>query len=293
MLAPGVNLRSVGTIRDAMKWPKRDNRKDPNKIDCINYNLLSPFTIQKMVKAIEILERLKAVSGETSEEYIYQNAAITLTSLRRGIQMYDIGIDKFLGNSVITRLQNHDFTDEESLREKLKPSSDIGKGEWLDLAGLIAPKAEIDKLLCDIECGKITELAMIQNQLKSLHESYYDIEWNWSSDLLSWRLQKPTDEITSSDILKIIEQWKKSVVDLDNMLYDDAKKEFQLSAMTGFGIDGDKETILKDFSMVRGTFESNNLVQQIQEHIKQKTKLGDQMIEKIKAIADAKKKTFA
>ena len=35
-LAPAVNLRSIGTIRDAMKWPKRDKRKDKNKIDCIN-----------------------------------------------------------------------------------------------------------------------------------------------------------------------------------------------------------------------------------------------------------------
>ena len=28
-LVPGANLRTVGTIRDAQKWPKRDNRKDP------------------------------------------------------------------------------------------------------------------------------------------------------------------------------------------------------------------------------------------------------------------------
>ena len=41
-LAPGVNLRSVGTIRDAQKWPKRDLRKDPVRLDQINYNLLSP-----------------------------------------------------------------------------------------------------------------------------------------------------------------------------------------------------------------------------------------------------------
>ena len=41
-LVPGVNLRSVGTIRDAQKWPKRDQRKDPNRLDQINYNLLSP-----------------------------------------------------------------------------------------------------------------------------------------------------------------------------------------------------------------------------------------------------------
>ncbi len=103
-LAPAVNLRSVGTIRDAMKWPNRDKRTDPDKIDLINFNLLSPFTIQKMVKAIYILENLKSVSGSTSEEFIYHNTSITQNSLDRGIQLYNMGIDKFLGNSLITRL---------------------------------------------------------------------------------------------------------------------------------------------------------------------------------------------
>ena len=55
-LVPGVNLRSVGTIRDAQKWPKRDQRKDPNRLDQINYNLLSPYTIQKMMTGRQIFE---------------------------------------------------------------------------------------------------------------------------------------------------------------------------------------------------------------------------------------------
>ena len=41
-LAPAVNLRSVGTIRDAQKWPKRDKRYKEGKLDQINFNLLSP-----------------------------------------------------------------------------------------------------------------------------------------------------------------------------------------------------------------------------------------------------------
>lgn len=283
-LSPAVNLRSIGTIRDAMKWPKRDNRKDSDKIDCINYNLLSPFTIQKMVKAIDILEKLKAVSGETSQEYVYHNTSITYNSLRRGIQLYDIGIDKFLGNSVITRLLNLDLSNEQEMRDHLMPSSAVGQGEWLDLAGLIAPKSEIDNILSDIEANQLSDLHEIQNRLKALHDNYYDIEWNWSADLLQWRLQKPISNMTVDDILGVIEQWKKSVIGLDKMLYEDAKKEFTLSAMTGFGIDGGKETILADFAMVRGTFENNSLVQQILSHIEIKTALGDQMIDKLKSL---------
>ena len=62
-IVPGVNLKSVGTIRDVKKWPERDKRKDPHRLDYINFNHLSPYTVQKMFAGIEILERLK---GQTT-----------------------------------------------------------------------------------------------------------------------------------------------------------------------------------------------------------------------------------
>lgn len=282
-LAPAVNLKSVGTIRDAMKWPKRDKRTDSNKIDSINFNLLSPFTIQKMVNAIEILNTLKKVSGEASNEYIYQNTSISDNSLRRAIKLYNMGIDKFLGNSIITHINGKEFKTVEELRKHLKPSSDIGKGEWIDLAGLIAPKSEIEKMLSDIENNRLNNLYDIENFLKKLHQSYYDIEWNWSAGLLENRLKKSIDQITTADLVKLVERWRESVIDLDKMLYEDAKKEFQLSAMTGFGSDGDTKTKMADFEMVRGKFETNSFVSEILSHIEKKTQLGERAIAQIKA----------
>jgi hypothetical protein len=54
--------------------------------------------------------------------------------------------------------------------------------------------------------------------------------------------------------------------------------------MTGFGIDGGPEVKKRDFEQVRGEFESNIVVAAIQEHIKQKTSLGDELIERMKRI---------
>lgn len=281
-LAPAVNLRSVGTIRDAMKWPKRDKRKDPSKLDCINFNLLSPFTIQKMVKAISILENLKEVSGATCDEYVFNNTSIAGNALERGISLYDMGIDKFLGNSVITRLYKSDLHNEQELRDRLTPDSDKGKGDWVDLSGLIAPKNEVKKILEEIEEGKISDTGEIQKRFEILHNSYYEYEWNWASELLEWRLKKSIQEMTAKDILTIVKQWKKSVIELDQMLYSDAKKEFKLNAMTGFGNDGDSETRLADFEMVRGSFEKNSLVMEIMSHIERKSRLGDRMVEELK-----------
>jgi hypothetical protein len=82
----------------------------------------------------------------------------------------------------------------------------------------------------------------------------------------------------------MVEKWKKSVIDLDKMLYEDARKEFNLSSMTGFGIDGGEEIKKLDFEQVRGDFNSNSVVAAIQEHIKQKSALGDELIERMSKI---------
>ena len=61
------------------------NRTDPDRLDMINYNLLSPYTIQKMLKAVDILKNLQALVGETSEIYYYQNTRIKGSSLRNAL----------------------------------------------------------------------------------------------------------------------------------------------------------------------------------------------------------------
>ena len=280
-LVPGVNLRSVGTIRDAQKWPKRDKRKDPNRLDQINYNLLSPYTIQKMMKGRQILKDLRRVSGETSETYAYQSAKIKNSSLNKGIKLYETAIHKFLGNSIIKRLEETKFQSDEEIRARLKPDTKIGYGEWVDVSGLIAPKSEIEKLMADIETGVLTDVDGIHGRFVEMHRNYYTYEWTWAFDkMLSFYRLQP-ESITAKDIVNIVKQWQEAVVGLDKMVYADAKKEFSLSAMTGFGADGSREEQEQDFEQVRGVFESNPFVTAVLQHIDVKTALGNELIERI------------
>lgn len=280
-LVPGVNLRSVGTIRDAQKWPKRDKRKDDNKLDYINYNLLSPYTIQKMFKGREILSELKRVCGETSEIYYYQSARIRNSSLKNGIKFYEIAIHKFLGNSIIKRLEGIEFKNNEEIRQRLKPDTAVGSGEWVDVSGLIAPKSEIDHLLCGIESGEINRLKDINARFNTMHENYYTYEWTWAYDKIREFYGLNPEEITAGDVIEIVEKWKKAVIGLDEMVYADAKKEFSLSSMTGFGADGTRTEMKLDFESVRGDFESNPFVTAVVKHIETKSALGDELIKRI------------
>ena len=283
-LAPGVNLRSVGTIRDAQKWPKRDKRTDPNKLDFINYNLLSPYTVQKMFKGREILLNLRNASGELSDIYSFHSTKIRNSALRKGISFYEIAIHKFLGNSVIKRLEMIPFRNNEEIRARLKPDTPIGTGEWVDISGLIAPKSEVDALMADIESGTVNRLADINEVFGRMHQNYYTYEWTWAYEKLEEYYGVRPDQMTAADIIHIVEQWKEAVVGLDRMVYEDAKKEFSLASMTGFGADGTKQEKELDFEQVRGDFESNPFVTAVLKHIEVKTALGDELIERMRKV---------
>ena len=276
-LVPGANLRTVGTIRDAQKWPKRDNRKDPNKLDCINFNLLSPYTVQKMWKGREILNQLQALGGENTEVYGYKNCKIRNTSLVHGRELYTIGIQKFLGNSIISRLNGKVFATIEDVRAALRPDSQVGLGDWVDLAGLIAPRSEVTRMLNDIEEGQLS-LAQIQARLVEMHTNYYSYEWTWALDKLEQVWGCSVEEVSLDKIKQTINQWLDSVVKLDKLVYNDARKEFDLNSQTGFGVDGDRKQAEADFEEVRGSFESNSFVKAVLEHIEQKTELGNTIL---------------
>ncbi len=278
-LVPGVNLRSVGTIRDAQKWPRRDARKDPQKLDCINYNLLSPFTIQKMFKGLKTLDNLRYASGELTDVYSFHSTKITNNALTKGIWFYNTGIRKFLGNSLIKRLENLPAgASDAQMQALLAPDTEVGHGYWVDIAGLIAPKSEVERLLEDIEAGRVGSIDEINGRFRDMHSHYYSYEWTWAADMIKEYFGIDVAEMTREQAIDIVRQWKEAVVSLDEMVYDDAKKEFSLAAMTGFGADGTREEKEQDFEHVRGDFEGNPFVRAVLEHIEKKSALGDELI---------------
>lgn len=284
ILIPGINLRSVGTVRDAQKWVKRDKRHANHKTDIINFNLLSPFTIHKVAEGLQTLKDLRELSGLNTKEYSYGGMKIKSTALHKGIAIYEIVIHKFLGNSIISRIHNKDIKNEEDLREVLLPNSEYGQGKWLDVSGLICPLEAFKDFNEKIENSTLANLEAVQKALEAIHANYYEYEWTWAASLLEKFFELKLSEITADQVIAIVEQWKQSVVELDNMLYSDAKKEFSLSTQVGFGVDGNLEERALDFASVRGDFDSNATVVEILNHIERKTNLGNSVIEDLKTI---------
>jgi NDP-sugar pyrophosphorylase family protein len=282
ILVPAINLKSIGTIRDSKKWPKRDNRKDSNLLDLINFNLLSPYTIQKMINGRNKLLAIRQSSGEFANEYSYEKMKIEKKALDRGILLYEMAIWKFLGNSLITRLQDKEFENDQEIQEILQKDTSLGKGKWIDLAGLICPFEALEKLLKSIESGETSTLEEVNSSLVALHKNYYNYEWTWALDVLEQFYNKKTKDFTAQDVINIVEKWKECVLGIDDYLYTDAKKEFSLTKMTGFGIDGQNGARELDFTQVRGEFEENDTVKTIKLHMMTKEELGNEVIRRMK-----------
>jgi len=144
----------------------------------------------------------------------------------------------------------------------------------------------IDTLLTAIEQNEL-DLTGIQNQFEEMHHQYYNYEWTWALDKLLKYWNKTIEQITYDDVVSLVELWKTSVVKLDQLIYEDAKKEFNLNAKTGFGVDGNEEQKHLDFESVRGSFESNPFVLEVLNHIKTKTELGNELIERLKRTSNS------
>ena len=260
-IMPGANLKSVGTIRDAKKWPMRDARKDPERLDCVNCNLLSPYTIQKMLNGVAILEKLKQDFGDMAETYDYQGGRFKRSSLEKGLQYYGYAIDKFLGNSLITRIMNSDFFSVRQLRRALTPDKEYGDGKWTDLAGMIAPEKAVEDVLAAIENGRITDVKMLGRLFADLHSNYYNYEWKWACYMIQEYYGLSLESVTVEKLSELIIRWRSSVIALDNLIYEDARKEFTLAGLSGF--------------------DDDLFVKSVREHIASKTALADKALKKI------------
>ena len=274
-LVPGVNLRSVGTIRDAQKWPQRDKRKDADRLDSINFNLLSPYTVGKMMSGIVVLNELERTAGATAKHFAFQTMTIEARALRRGRQYYGMAIDKFMGNSLIHRIGNTTVCSDAELRKRLQPTHPAGAGKWVDLCGLFAPKSEVDAISRGLADGSISSLAELENRWKRIHADYYEMEWTWVCEHMRDWCGKNVDELTCDDVRGLIARWHKNVTDLDNMLLEDARKEYSLQSRIGFGVDNPDDEADGDFVSVRGLFDADPFVEMVKKHIIVKTALAE------------------
>lgn len=287
VLVPGVNIRSVGTVRDSKKWPKRDQRHDPNMTDYIIFNLLSPFTVQKMYQGREILKKVRRAAGHSSMNYYYNGVRIKRHSLEKGLRFYQLGIDRFLGNIVVSRLRHNAFHSLKELRRLFQVTVTAGRARWVDAAGLIVPEEVLDSLLDDIEAGRLGDVEEVQQAFKRMYQDYPDYELAWVDAMVQEDFGKPLGGFQREDFYRLLDNWLAAVETLDRQRTEDAEKEFSYTARVGFGVGGKGgEDSDSDFRAVRGDMNNNDFIVTMTERLQGKRRSVEALKERIEGLPE-------
>lgn len=213
ILVPGKNIATVGLYRDISKWPRRDVRMESAKNTLINYDWLSPFTINEIMEGREELGRLLRIQGEDAAVYEYEGCKMSGKSLRRGLRLYDMAVELFIGEV----LMSHDLDDR---------CAASGAGGWSDLSGLLLPSSEVERVIEKIKLGIISTVNDLTEVFVAYNDMYGEYLWTFTVSLIKYYLGK--DELTEEDFELMRERGKAAREAWLDEIRRDAEKEFSM-----------------------------------------------------------------
>lgn len=213
VLVPGKNIATVGLYRDISKWPRRDVRMESAKNTLINYDWLSPFTINEIMEGREELGRLLRIQGEDAAVYEYEGCKMSGKSLRRGLRLYDMAVELFIGEV----LMSHDLDDRCAVS---------GAGGWSDLSGLLLPSSEVERVIEKIKLGIISTVNDLTEVFVAYNDMYGEYLWTFTVSLIKYYLGK--DELTEEDFELMRERGKTAREAWLDEIRRDAEKEFSM-----------------------------------------------------------------
>jgi hypothetical protein len=278
-LTPAMNLFTVGTRRDIDKWPARDRRKDPNKLDLIHFDLFNPYIVSRIVNGINILNELAEKTDKKQDYVNYKGINIHRLLLKTTRKYYEMALKLYIGQEVVKRVQGMDYNSTLiDLRNMLTAQGTDGTGKWVDLCGLFSPASKIDELIDSVKTCKIRSVNELNENLISIYSNYDKYAWIWCSSLITQQTGHKPENLPVNGLIQIITDWKTNTIKFNNMILKDAEKEFDSGSKIGYGIDGDADTRDDDFQAVRGEYDKNKFVTSLQKESKEIEEKADRLI---------------
>ncbi len=240
VLIPAVNFATVGTRRDVAKWRQRDRRTDSDKLDLLHFDALSPYTVSRMIRARRLLAGLDTAVAPSQEYVDFAGAKIPRARLHKSASAYDMAVQFYLGAKISARLAllREAGVPRERMIGQLLESNLRGRGEWVDLCGLLAPAGEVQKLLDSLAVGDVDDLPSLEAELSQLHAGYEAFEWDWVAAAWLTELGKKPAQVTPQDVARAVTQWRSATLQCNQLVLRDAESEFGQASRIGYGIDG-------------------------------------------------------
>ncbi|MBE0535515.1 MAG: DUF4954 family protein [Phycisphaerae bacterium] len=267
MMVPALHLTTVGTVRDGEKWPKRDRRTGSVKRDMVNFEVFSPYTVGKMIRARDALKALQDATDISVEEVNLHGAVIRRPILRTGQKYYRTGIEMYLLGKVVERLETALAQGVDAAEAMIVDPGAVYSEEWVDSGGQLAAKRRIEDLETAIEKGEIASAADFAAAVNQINDAYAMDEWAWVVNAYRNVFEKDLLHASKESLLDAVQAYLKVRGKFLTLVLADAQKEFDPLSQSGFGQDGTRKDIAADFEAVRGTPEQNAFVRAMKESI--------------------------
>lgn len=227
-LVPGASLRSIGSLRDELKWPQRDKRTSLQPADKLCFEVSNPYTARGIEKG---LEQMNQLSGDASE-YAFRGFYLKKSALNKGLKHYQSALDIYIGSALIRRMESPSETTD--LMKALTTGGDAVSENWSDLSGLLVPDNKLSELIFLLEKGQCPSIEALEASWEKLYRHYPDYAWQSVLQRLIALWDKPASAMQPGDFIPLIERWEQSLTAVYKQMRMDA--DLELSMMHRYGM---------------------------------------------------------
>ena len=177
IVVPGAMLRSCGLMRDEKKWPTRDRRikRRLPLHDNITFNVLNPYTVDSMLKALDKINELLSHPTDDDLYLRHKGMKFTRAALERAKLLYTVAIYKYLS------LTLPELKWPEPLHEE--------PPQWVDLGGHVMKRETLEA------AKEAKSLENMQKIFDDAFESFKDDELKWIASRFGEKWRKTPQEI--------------------------------------------------------------------------------------------------
>jgi hypothetical protein len=263
-IVPGMNLFSVGTVRDGEKWPKRDGRKAKTKRDLISFGVYTPFTVEKMRAGRTVLQKLHETTPKEKASVLYGGVNIKRLLFKNCARTYAQGVTRYLNGRVLDRIEAAGGAAWSELQHALRSTAALKEPlAWTDVGGLLMPVERLRALEADIVAGACTSLGDIDSRLTAIAALYDQDEWEYVYAAFAQDSGFAPHEMTRDQAQAVLAAYDAAATALHAKIVDDSKKEFDAFAKIGFGLGMSDAERDAEFTAVRGSADTNAVVQKL------------------------------
>lgn len=225
-LSVGAALRSIGTLRDELKWPQRDKRTTLMPSDKLIFESHNVLMARKLTHAMALLTDF---ISKKEPELVGHGFSIKASSAVKGLKLYQTALDLVLGSLLIKKMER---LLELGSTEKIDVSVLIAEGglqeDWLDAGGLLVTQNQIN-VLCDVlQNGSIQRVEQLEDYWETCFKQYDVLSWQTALQIIAGKRQKVVQDLTKDDFLELLEKWQSALSSMLKTMLLDAEYEWSM-----------------------------------------------------------------